>query len=294
MSPISKFQHTVEASEYKYSIIIPTWNNLPFLKNIIKSIRQNSKFKHQIIVHLNEAKDGSLDWIKLQKGIDYTYSVENLGICYPLNIARQLLKTDYLVYMNDDMYVAPNWDLYFDEEIQKLPNNNFFLSGTLIEANSNNVSVIKHDFGKNLEEFNEDKFLKEYQDIEFNDWNGATWPINIIHKDIWDLVGGYSVEYTPGFYSDPDFSKKLWDLGIRYFKGISNARVYHFPSQSTKRLKKPNKGRITFLLKWGMTSRYFYKHYLKMGSPFQGPLEDVTFNNHFLHKIKSIIEIIKQ
>ena len=294
MFPITKFQHATEASEYKYSIIIPTWNNLPFLKNVIKSIRQNSKFKHQIIVHLNEANDGSLEWVKEQQDIDYTYSQENMGICYPLNIARQLLKTEYLVYMNDDMYVAPNWDLYFDDEIRKLPDNNFFLSGTLIEANSNNSSSIKQDFGNNLDEFNEETFLKEHQNIKSKDWNGATWPINIVHKDIWDLVGGYSVEYTPGFYSDPDFSKKLWDLGIRYFKGISKARVYHFPSQSTKRLKRPNKGRVTFLLKWGMTSGYFFKHYLKMGNPFQGALKEVDNKNSFIHKLKSILEIIKQ
>ena len=233
-------------------------------------------------------------FLKEQSDLDYTYSSENMGICYPLNIARQLLKTDYLVYMNDDMYVAPNWDLYFDEEIQKLPDNKFFLSGTLIEADSSNPSSIKKDFGRSLDEFNEDTFLKEHRDIGLKDWNGATWPINIVHKDIWDLVGGYSVEYTPGFYSDPDFSKKLWDLGIRYFKGLSKVRVYHFPSQSTKRLKRPNKGRVTFLLKWGMTSGYFFKYYLKMGTAFQGKLGETKQTNLFIHKLKSIFEIIKQ
>ena len=31
---------------------------------------------------------------------------------------------------------------------------------------------------------------------------GATIPPNIVHRDIWDLVGGYSIEYSPGMYSD--------------------------------------------------------------------------------------------
>jgi len=293
MTFVEKFQHNNSSSDLKFSIVIPAWNNLAFLQNLIKSIRQNSKFKHQIIVHINEGIDGTLEWVKTQNDIDYTYSKENLGICYPLNIARQLLKTNYLVYMNDDMYVAPNWDWYFDEEIKQLPNNKFFLSGTLIEAKSSNPSVIQDNYGRNLDEFNEERFLKEHQNIEFSDWNGATWPINIVHKDIWDLVGGYSVEYTPGFYSDPDFSKKLWDLGIRYFKGISKARVYHFPSQSTKKIKHPNKGRVMFLLKWGITSSYFFKHYLKMGTTFEGELIDVKESNSFLFKLKSIFEILK-
>ena len=294
MLSVEKYSQTNKNQDLKFSIIIPTWNNLEFLKNIVKSIRLNSKYKHQIIIHINEGVDGTIEWVKSQSDLDYTYSEENIGICYPLNIARQLLKTDYLVYMNDDMYVALDWDFYFSEEIKKLPNNKFFLSGTLIEAQSSNISVIVKDYGNSLSNFREDDFNKNCQDIKFLDWNGATWPINIVHKDIWDLVGGYSVEYTPGFYSDPDFSKKLWDIGVRYFKGISKTRVYHFPSQSTKRIKRPNNGRVLFLLKWGMTSSYFFKHYLKMGSEFKSELDDKVQGNILSHKLKSIFSILKR
>ena len=45
---------------------------------------------------------------------------------------------------------------------------------------------------------------------KINDWMGATIPPNIVHRDIWDLVGGYSIEYSPGMYSDPDFTAKLY------------------------------------------------------------------------------------
>jgi hypothetical protein len=196
--------------------------------------------------------------------------------------------------MNDDMYVCPDWDLPFDKEIKQLKHHNFFLSSTLIEAESHNPCVIQANYGRNLQEFDEQKFLDKHQSHPFKDWNGATWPINLVHVDLWDQVGGYSVEYTPGFYSDPDFSKKLWDLGVRYFKGLSDSRVYHFPSQSTKRIKKANTGRKTFLLKWGITSSFFFKHYLKMGTPFEGELEDVLKKPALLHKLKAIVEILKK
>lgn len=204
------------------------------------------------------------------------------------------MKTKYLVYMNDDMYVCPNWDLPFNKEIKSFHHNKFFLSGTLIESKSNNPCVIQADYGKSLSDFNEQKFIDKHLSHSFKDWNGATWPINLVHVDLWDQVGGYSVEYTPGFYSDPDFSKKLWDIGVRYFKGLSKSRVYHFPSQSTKRIKKANTGRKTFLLKWGITSSFFFKHYLKMGTPFSGELKDIKEGKKCLHRIKSVIEIFKQ
>ena len=40
-----------------FSILIPTWNNLPFLKICVDSIRKNSTYRHQIIVHVNDGSD---------------------------------------------------------------------------------------------------------------------------------------------------------------------------------------------------------------------------------------------
>jgi len=277
--------------EYTFSIIIPSWNNLPFLQNLIESIRENSYHSHQIIVHINDGSDGTLQWVQEQDDIDHSHSQENIGICYGMNIARQLLKTDYLVYINDDMYMCPDWDSHLLDEINSLPDNRFFLSGTLIEATASNECVIQHDFGSNLESFAKERLLQEYAGFPFKDWNGATWPFNVVHKDVWDLVGGYSSEFFPGMYSDPDFSKKLWDLGVRYFKGISASRAYHMARQSTGRLTNRNNGRSTFLLKWGVSSNYFTRQYLQLGSPFHGALPEPSRRRSIFHKLKLLFHI---
>ena len=47
-----------------FSILIPTFNNLEYLKICINSIKKNSKFNHQIIVHVNEGSDGTFDYVK--------------------------------------------------------------------------------------------------------------------------------------------------------------------------------------------------------------------------------------
>ena len=54
-----------------FSIILPTYNNLEYLKITLESISKNSKYKHDIIVHVNEGTDGSLDYLK-SKRIDFT------------------------------------------------------------------------------------------------------------------------------------------------------------------------------------------------------------------------------
>ena len=97
---------------------------------------------------------------------------------------------------------------------------------------------------------------------------GATIPPNIVHRDIWDLVGGYSIEYSPGMYSDPDFTAKLYMCGVRFMKGLQASRIYHFETKSTTRIRK-NCGQMQFLLKWGMTSSTFRKVFTYKGKDFK-------------------------
>jgi glycosyltransferase involved in cell wall biosynthesis len=274
MVNIEKFKADTE-NGVKFSILIPSWNNLPFLELCINSIRKHSAFKHQIIVHINDGSDGTLNWVKTQKDISYSYSQENIGVCYALNSCRTLADTDYLLYINDDMYVCPNWDLPLAEEIANTKHKYFFFSATAIEIKAQSNCSIEKNYGDTIANFNEAALLKEYNTLPMNDWQGATWPPNIVHKDIWDLVGGYSIEFSPGMYSDPDFSFKLWKAGVRLFKGIAESRVYHFGSLSVKRIKK-NRGYHTFISKWGMTSGSFSKYFIHRGEPFITPLSEPT------------------
>ena len=253
------------------SILIPSWNNLPYLKLCIKSIQKHSQIPSQIIIHINDGKDGSLEWAR-ENQIDHTHSQDNIGVCRALNAASTLAQGDYIVFLNDDMYVLPEWDTTLMSEIQSIGEESFFLSGTMIEPrNTGNPCVIHHDFGQNIEDFQEERLLKEYQSFDKNDWSGSSWPPNIVARKVWEDVGGYSVEFSPGMSSDPDFSMKLWEKGIRYFKGMGKSRVYHFQARSTQRIEK-NNGRKQFLEKWGIPQSAFYKYYLRMGKPWKGPL----------------------
>lgn len=235
------------------------------LKLCVRSIEQNSTFSHQILIYVNEGSDGTLDWVSQSK-YQYIHSSENVGVCLALNALRSLSQTPYIAYANDDMYVLPEWDLHLWREIEKLPDNMFFLSSTLIQPRPFYCkSVIgSADFGQSVELFREDDLLRSYKDLPHGDWYGSTWPLNVVHRDLWDLVGGYSIDFSPGMYSDPDFSAKLYMVGVRYFRGLSASRVYHFEASSTGRVVK-NKGSRQFLSKWGITSSSFVNHILRRG-----------------------------
>ena len=50
-----------------FSIILPTFNNLEYLQLCLDSLEKNSKFKHEIIIHINEGTDGTLDYVIKKK-----------------------------------------------------------------------------------------------------------------------------------------------------------------------------------------------------------------------------------
>jgi glycosyltransferase involved in cell wall biosynthesis len=262
---INWYSGNKDNKDNKFSIIIPSWNNLPYLIKCINSIEKNSVFKHQIIIHVNEGTDGTLEWVR-ENGFDYTYSIDNVGVCWAMNACRSLVKTDYITFLNDDMYMLPGWDFELWNVIKNINHNFFFLSSTTIEPRvSPHFGILApFDYGSTPETFREENLLKDFKSIEGRDWSGATWPPNIVHKTIWDLVGGYSIEYFPGFYSDPDFSMKLYEAGVRIFIGVDASRAYHFGSKSTLRIS-ANQGSKQFLNKWGITSASFTRFVLKRG-----------------------------
>lgn len=256
-----------------FTIVIPTWNNIAHLKLCIDSIRKNSSHKHQITVHVNEGSDGTLQWIK-EEHIDYTFSERNVGICKAVNLAAALATQPYIVYMNDDMYTCPGWDNAILERIQGLGTDLFLASATMIEPkDTGNNCVVVADFGRDVATFREQELCNSLPDLIKEDWNGSAWPPTIVARKYWDIVGGYSVEFSPGMSSDDDFAMKMWHIGCRHFIGIGASKVYHFQAKSTGRIKK-NDGRRQFRMKWGLNQSTLNEHMIRRGTAYTGMLPE--------------------
>ena len=274
-----------------FSIIIPSLNNLNYLRLCIESIKKNSSYEHEIIVHANIAEDGTLEFLKENK-IKHTHTKYNSGIPEGVNKAAKLATTNYIVYAHDDFYFLPGWDKAYMNEIKSMSNKLYYLSGTMVQNGQ-----VTLDCGSNLENFDENKLLKEYKNIKFYDFQGSTWAPHLIHKETWNKVGGFSEEYFPGTGSDPDLNMKLWKIGVRTFKGLKNCMVYHFGSIVTRKYKDKNiktesgsRGDKIFLKKWGFKIKFFNKYYLKgciskngkiycnrYDGPLSEPKKDISF-----------------
>ena len=266
-----------------FSIVIPTLNNINYLKLCIKSIKNNSNFNHELIIHVNQGTDGTIEFLKNEK-IKYSYTKYNAGICEGVNLASKLSTTNYILYAHDDFYFCPGWDVALVNELEDIKNNLFYFSGTMIHNGQ-----VEFDCGNSLEDFNEKKLLNEYKNIKFNDFQGSTWAPHLIHKDLWNKIGGFSEEYFPGTGSDPDLNMKLWKEGVRIFKGLQNCKVYHFGSIVTRQRERKfntitesgSKGSKIFLLKWGISIKFFKKYFLKSDTIYLEPLKEPVKNFNF-------------
>ncbi len=267
-----------------FSIIIPTFNNLNYLKICINSLKNNSNLKNDIIVHINDGSDGSLDFVK-QNNINFTFTKKNVGLCTAVNTAAKLATTDYILYSHDDMYFCPRWDLVLKDELNKIDTKLFYFSASMIEKDSGHIIF---DCGSTYKDFDEEKLLENFKDLKCKDFQGSHWAPHLIHKEIWNKIGGFSEEFNPGIGSDPDLNMKLWNEGVRIFKGLSQFKVYHFGSVSLRKKTnlKQNRGSKTFLKKWGITTNFFKKYYLKSDTPYLGPLSDPNKNlNYYISLI---------
>ena len=189
------------------------------------------------------------------------------------------------------MFFSKNWDLYLENEINKFPDNLFYLTGTNVSVNS---GLINFDCGSAPENFDENKFDEFCKNDSSKDLQGSHWAPHLIHKDLWKSVGGFSEEFNPGDGSDPDFCMKLWNKNVRVFKTISKFKVYHFSSVTTRKgTIKLNNGTKRFTIKYGFNPRYFRKYYLKGdgSNVYNGQLNNPKMN--FLMFIDYLINKVK-
>jgi len=284
-----------------FSILIPSYNNLEYLKNCIKSLKKNSKYSHQIIIHINEGTDGSLEYVK-ENNLEYTFSNENIGMPKALNKSSELAKFDYILISHDDFYYCPGWDVELVNNVNFIGHNNFYLSSTMVGAGQ-----VEFDAGQTVDNFDETKLLNNLEKIKTIDFQGTTKCPGLIHKEVWKRVGGWSEEFSPTGGDDTDFAMKLWKINIRIFKGLGKSLAYHFGSITTRKKDKSlftylgSRGNKIFLKKWGYNINFFENFFLKSGldksknlifNEYTGPLKEPKKNlNFYVELIKGKFKI---
>jgi glycosyltransferase involved in cell wall biosynthesis len=248
-------------------ILICSWNNLPYLKLCIDSIRKNSKYNHNIHVHLNEWKGNEVKYLE-ENNINFTRSKENIGLCSGTNRILEHATKECICIFDDDMYALPGWDEVLMDHYFNSPNKNIWVSSFMIEPRRSIFkSVVNADYGSDVNSFREDKLLKEYKSIPIksNIVTNSNCPL-LINREHFVNIGGYDTDFDPGVGAELGLGKRMYDSGCRDFIALKKSLVYHFSSKTTNKVRKNNIGQRrdeTFERKYNMTRNHFIKDVLK-------------------------------
>ena len=104
---------------------IPTYNRLESLKKTINSLKENTTIRYDLMVAVDGANDGTIDWLNENK---YEYVSQNRqGVCAAKNhILRRFSKYDYIFIVEDDVrFMKPNVFSIYIEAIRKFQIHHF-------------------------------------------------------------------------------------------------------------------------------------------------------------------------
>lgn len=107
----------------RVSIIIVTWNALPLLKQCLPSVVETDYPNLEIIIADNASTDGSSEWIERTfPSICIVRHPENWAFCRGNNEAIKHATGEFIVLLNNDVEVPPDWLLPLVEVLTSHPN----------------------------------------------------------------------------------------------------------------------------------------------------------------------------
>jgi len=219
------------------TFIVPSRNNLEFLKLAYKSIR-NLKTRHYILI-LNDASiDGTQDWLESlsdDKLIVHTNpGPERKGIVGMWDTGVEMAKTDIIFAFHADMVAGTN----LDDNVLKHLVKGKVVCATRIEPPLHPPGPEKliKDFGIEPEEFEEDNFVYYLTNIKRmhkdKTTEGIFAPWCMYKSDYLD-VGGHDRLFAPQSREDSDLFNRFQLNGYKFIQSWDGL-VYHFTSRGSR------------------------------------------------------------
>lgn len=253
------------------SFIIPSRNNLSYLKMCYDSIRKNAGYRHEICFADDASSDGTWEWLQEIGEKDNLVKYyrnpgpdrEGLTILYD-SLVENVATTDRLFFFHSDMYLMPD----AMEQIDKYLEEGVVVSLTRVEPplHPEGPEKIIKDFGVEPEGLKENDLIDWYNRYTPNQeiTEGVFAPWAITRKDF-ESVNGHDIMFRPQSKEDSDIFNRLHLQGIK-FKQTWKGLVYHMTSRgsrfnpmaggdigkdSPEWLYTTNKNMREFIRKWG-------------------------------------------
>lgn len=242
------------------SIIIPSFNKDLLALGCIESIIENvsSSIDYEVVLVDNNSTDDT-HLLSRIKNIVYVKNDDNLGFVDGCNSGVSASHGNYIVFLNNDALVTPNWLESLYETITSNPSYGIIGSkiiypdGRLQEAGG---IIFSDASGSNYGKY-ADPSLYSYNYLREVDYcSGASI---IISRELFlDKCGGFDKLYAPAYYEDTDLCFKVRGFGYKVIYQPKSV-IYHIEGATSgtnltsgfKKYQAINQKK--FVKRWGKT-----------------------------------------
>ncbi len=249
-------QHSVKVP--KTCFVVISYNNKDLMKSCLDSIDRNCNPEtYSIVVLDNASTDGVIDLLKEWSGTgrELVLSENNLGFAVGCNVAASYAPE------GEDIFLLNN-------DTQMTPNALFWLRMGLYESDKVGGVGAMQNYS-----YPDQRVDISFEDIEEYQKYGAEHNVPMAHpyeekaklngfamlirRNIFDSLGGFDEQFSPGYYEDDDLSFRIRQAGYR-LNVCHNSFIYHRGSQSfltrsdLQEMFETNRNK--FIAKWGFDS----------------------------------------
>ena len=211
------------------SIIIINYNGKSYLEKCLESIKKIKYDNLEIIVVDNNSTDGTMEFLAQNYPSIITLKLDkNYGFAKPNNMAAKIAKGDFLLFLNNDTEVTPN---FLTELVQVLVGNNQIGICQSLLLKPNGEIDSSGDFIDTIGVvYNSKEPIDKIREI-----SSARGASMIIRKELFLDLEGFDEQFFVSF-EDVDLGWRTW---IKGYKVVINPKsvVYHHGGKTHDSIK---------------------------------------------------------
>lgn len=228
----------------KITIIIPNYNNIKLLINLIESLKKATTIPYELIIVDDKSEDNSVEYLKKHyPEIRLLVNDINHGFAYTVNRGIKNAKTEYVYLLNNDTTVDPDF-LVDPLRIMESDDEIFAISSKMIQLNNHDLiedagdeyTILswskKRGYNKSQSKYSQDGEV-------FSACAGAA----LYRRDVFDKIGFFDENFG-SYVEDMDLSFRAHLYGYKIYYA-AHSIVYHIGSASTGSQYNPFKVEIS-------------------------------------------------
>lgn len=213
----------------KISVIVLSYNNLPYTRLCLESIIENTSYPNYEIIIVDNGSEKNTKKFLLQfktrfANIKLILNNKNLGFSKANNQGFTISEGEFVIFLNNDTIVTPGWINGLLYHLLKNPSAGMVGPVTNSIGNEAKIDVPYTELGE----------INKFAAQRTNDYFGKAFTIRVlalycamISRALYERVGGLDERYGIGMFEDDDLALKIKAEGYKLLCA-EDVFVHHF------------------------------------------------------------------